>query len=376
MIRRLWALMVKEFLAIWKDPRTRMVVLVPPVIQVLIFAFAATFDVRQVPLAVWNEDGTSVSRELVRRFAGSDAFRIVARVDGPAAVRAVIDRQTAAAVLHIGQRFSAELATGRPAPVQLLIDGRRSNSALIVQNYAADIVAAYDRSLAGAAGGRSLAGTLGQAGPTVAVRAWFNPNLESRWFILPGLNVLLAMITAMLLTALSVARERELGTFDQLLVTPLRPVEIMIGKVLPPLAIGLFEAVLILGLAVFAFGVPFVGSPAWLALGFVVFLVSAIGIGLAISALATTQQQAILGVFMYLTPAIVLSGFATPIENMPGWCRLLSRANPLRYMLDLSRGLYLRAPPASVILGDLWPMALIGLVTLAAATWLFRHRLE
>lgn len=367
MLRRVFALMVKEMLLLWKDRRMRTVVLMPPIIQVLVFSFAATFEVRNVPIGIWDEDGTSESRELVRRFTDSSAFRLAGYIDNPTTVQDWINSQYATAILHIGSRFAADLAGNRPANVQLILDGRRSNVALIVQNYSAAIVAAYNR---------ERLGTLARAGPQVELRAWFNPNLDSRWYILPGLNALVVMVMTMLVTALSVARERELGTFDQLLVTPLRPVEILLGKVSPALIIGIAESFAILCLAVFVFHVPFRGSLLWFGTGFAVFLLSAIGVGLAISALAMTQQQAILGVFMFLAPAIILSGFATPIANMPAWCQALSTLNPIRYMIELNRSLYLRDPDLPVILHLIWPMALIGTIMLSSATLLFRRRLR
>jgi ABC-2 type transport system permease protein len=362
--RRIWALVVKEFLAIWKDRRSRFVLIVPPIVQTLVFAYAATYDVTGVPLGLWVEDGGGRASELIERFADSSAFVPTASFARPQDVADAINAQRVAAVLHIGQNFSADLAAGRPADVQLVIDGRRSNTALIVQGYAAAIVAAYN------AQHRMAPGHVG-----IELRAWFNPTLESRWFILPGLVVALSIIATMLITALSLARERELGTFEQLLVTPLRPIEILIGKTVPGLVVGFVEANLIILVAVLWFRVPFVGQLALMHLSLLLFLLSAIGIGLAISAVAQTQQQAILGVFLFLAPAIVLSGFATPIANMPQWCQWLTLINPIRYMLVLSRGLFLRDLAFAQAWPELWPMTLIGLVTMAFATWLFGRRL-
>jgi ABC-2 type transport system permease protein len=366
MFGRIYALIVKEMLLLWKDRRMRFVVLIPPLIQVLVFSFAATFEVKNVKLGIWNEDNTFASRELVRRFTDSPAFTDGGSINHPAEVQDWIDSQRVGAVLHIDSRFNADLSSDRPAKVQMIIDGRRSNVALIIQNYAATIVAAYDRERLGLMGG---------AGPSIELRAWYNPNLESRWYILPALNALVVMVMAMLITALSVARERELGTFDQLLVTPLRPFEILIGKVTPSLIIALGEAFGILLVAVLAFHLPFRGSILWFGIGFIVFLLSAIGIGLAISSLAQTQQQAILGVFIFLAPAIILSGFATPIDNMPPWCQTLSMINPIRYMIELTRSLYLRDPGILMMWEQIWPMMVIGFLTLGSATILFRRRL-
>jgi ABC-2 type transport system permease protein len=365
MLGRVWALVVKEFLALLRDRRSRMVVIVPPLVQTLVFAYAANFDVTAVPLGLWIEDGGVRASELVQRFADSPAFAPAGSFARPADVAAAITEQRVLAVLHVGQSFSADLAAGRPAEVQLLIDGRRSNTALILQGYAASVIEAFDADQPGRGSGRA----------EVRLRAWYNPTLESRWFILPGLTAVLSIIVAMLVTSLSVARERELGTFEQLLVTPLRPAEILVGKILPGLAVGVLEANLIALIAVLWFGVPFIGSLALFELSLLLFLLSGVGLGLAISAVAQTQQQAILGVFLFLAPAVTLSGFATPIANMPQWAQHLTMVNPLRYMIVLSRGQFLQDLPWSVAWPQLWPMTLIGIAAMAAATWLFRRRL-
>ena len=368
MWRRIRSLIVKEFLMLWKDRKSRFVLLVPPIVQLVLFANAATFEVRDVALGIWQEDRARPATELVSRFTGSGTFRIAATYDNPRAVEDDIAAQRVKAVLHVGQGFSTDIAAGRPARLQLLLDGRRSNTALIIQNYAATIVERFNLEHAppGAHG----------AGLEIQTRAWFNPNFESRWFILPGLVVLLTMVATLLITALSVARERELGTFDQLLVTPLRPMEILIGKTAPALCVGFIEANVIAAIAIFAYGVPFVGNILLFDAGIVVFVLSAIGIGLVISSIAKTQQQAILGVFLLLSPFTVLSGFTTPIANMPQWCQTLTYINPIRYMVALSRGVFLQDLTWSLAWPMLWPMMVIAAVTLGYATWLFARKLQ
>jgi ABC-2 type transport system permease protein len=367
MWRRIRSLVVKELLTLWKDRKSRFVLVVPPIVQLLLFANAATFEVRDVDIGIWQEDRAGLATELVQRFEGAaSTFRVVRRYDNPRAVEDDIAAQRVKAVLHIGQGFSADLLAGRPARLQLLLDGRRSNAALIVQNYATQIVERFNRE-------RWPAAARGAA-VDVEARAWFNPNFDSRWFILPGLTVLLTMVATLLITALSVARERELGTFDQLLVTPLRPMEILVGKTLPALVIGFVEANAIAAVTVLAFGVPFAGDIVLFWAGIVLFVLAAIGVGLVISTLARTQQQAILGVFLLLSPATVLSGFTTPIANMPDWCQALTRLNPLRYMMELSRGVFLQDLGWPLAWPLLWPMALIAAVTLSYATWLFGRK--
>jgi ABC-2 type transport system permease protein len=367
--QRIRSLIVKELLAVLRDPKGRFILIVPPLLQMLIFSFAATEEVKNVRMAVLNEDYGTGGRDLVARFEGSTNFARVRRLRGEADIAPAIDSQSELLVLHIGPEFSRRLSAGRPAPVQLILDGRRSNAAQIVASYAQAILDGYDRELAG----------MRRVPPppsVVAARVWFNPNLETTWNTVPSLVAILTTLMGLVVTALSVARERELGTFDQLLVSPLEPFEIVIGKTAPSLIIGLAEGTVMLLVGVLVFRVPFQGSVALLYLGMTVFLAAVIGVGLFISSLATTQQQGILGAFVFMVPAILLSGFATPIENMPEWLQTLTLANPLRYYLAMIKGVFLKGMPAAMVLRLLWPLAVIALTTLSAATWLFRHRVE
>lgn len=357
MWRRILALVVKELLTLWQDGKTRMVLVLPPLVQVLVFANAATFDVTAVPLAVWNEDPAAQSTEFVRRFAGSPAFRVVAVVDSPTAARTLIDDKTVGAVLHVPERFSSDMLGGRTARPQLLLDGRRSNTALLINGYAQTIAARF-----------ALDNSSQQVLPvTVETRDWFNPTLEPRWFILPGLVAVLSLLISMLVAALSLARERELGTFEQMLVTPLRPAEILVGKVIPAMIVGLLEANIVIVAAVIGFGVPFVGGFLLLQSSLLVYMLAGAGVGLAISAIVSTQQQAMLGVFAVASPAVILSGFAAPVENMPPAVELLSRIDPVRYMMVISRGIFLQDMPLSVAIHAIWPMAVIGLIAMVVA---------
>jgi ABC-2 type transport system permease protein len=362
------ALIRKEFLALFKDKRSRITIIGPPIFQLFVFGYAASFDLDHVPFAIYSEDPGEASRVLAARFIGAPVFELQGYIDHEGAIAPLIDNKEVLAVLHIGPSFSADLARGRPAPVQLLIDGRNSNTALILLNYARNIVIQFNQDW------------LHQQGrsPTPAVvtaRAWFNPNLASRWFFVPGIIALLSLVVSVLITALSVAREREAGTFDQLLVTPLRPVEILLGKAVPGLVIGLIEGTVIIVLAVYWFDIPFNGSLLALYIGFALLLLSSIGVGLMISSLSATQQQGLLGGFLFLVPAVILSGFATPIANMPEAVQYLTYLNPMRYFLIVIRGVFLEGNDYSLLISQYWPMALIGMVSLALAGWLFRHRM-
>jgi ABC-2 type transport system permease protein len=366
--QRLQALVIKEFLALLKDKRSRMVVLVPPLIQLLVFGYAATFDLNRVPYAVYDEDHGAAARDLAARFAGSPIFRQVAVVAHDDQIAPWVDGKRVLLVLHIGPQFSRELNSGRSGPVQVIIDGRNSNTAAILLNYVNTILAAFNADWERQTGGPGAQARL-------ETRAWFNPNLLSRWFIVPGIVGLLTLVVTTLVTALSVAREREQGTFDQLLVTPFRPWEILLGKSLPGFLIGWFETTLIVVLAVVWFHVPFRGSLVTLSVGLFFFLLSTVGMGLMISSLSVTQQQGLLGAFLFIVPSIVLSGFATPIANMPHWVQQITLLNPLRYFLVILHGVFLEGTPFHLLMDQFWPMAVIGLVNLTLAGFLFRHRL-
>ena len=366
--KRIFALMIKEFLSLLKDRKSRVVVVVPPLIQLIVFGYAATFDLTHVPYAVYNEDRGTAARDLLAGFRGSRNFSQSAVITHEEEIRPLIDRKKVLLVLHIGPAFSRDLLSGRPASLQVIIDGRNSNTAMLALNYINSIVLGFN--------GQWAAGH-GRRGPParLVTRAWFNPNLESRWFIVPGIVGLLTLVVTMLVTALSVAREREQGTFDQLLVTPFRPVELLVGKALPGFIIGTFEATVIILMAVFWFRVPLLGSVITLYTGVALFLLSAIGVGLMISSLAVTQQQGLLGAFLFLVPAIILSGFTTPIANMPKVIQDITLLNPMRYFMVVLRGIFLEGTPFHLLIGQFWPMAAIGILSLAAAGWLFRHRM-
>jgi len=367
-LRRIVALALKELLAILRDPKSRLVLVGPPIAQLLVFGYAATFDLDHIPFAVYNEDRSVHSRDLVARLAGSPHFDLIETVDHDAQITPLIDDQRALLVVHIESRFSEHLKRGETARVQVIIDGRNSNTALLSLGYLRTIFTDFNVDWSRRNGRPPPPATL-------QIRPWYNENLISRWFIVPGIVGLLSLVVTTIVTGLSVAREREAGTFDQLLVTPLRPVEILVGKSAPGILIGLTEGTFILLLIVYWFEVPLRGSLGALYLGMFLFLLSAIGIGLMISSLAVTQQQGILGAFLFLVPAVILSGFATPIANMPDFVQHLTLVNPLRYFMVILRGVFLEGDSYGLLVNQYWPMAVIAVVTLSAAAWLFRNRM-
>lgn len=368
MLARIHALMIKEFQALLKDRSSRLIILVPPVVQLFVFGYAATYDLQQVPYAVLDEDGGQAARELLGRLDGSRTFRLTARLQSTQEIAALVDDRKVLMVLHLGPRFTADLLAGRSAALQVIVDGRNSNTALVALGYLRTIVQGFSTRWTVARGGPPPP-------PRLVLRAWFNPNLESRWFIVPGIVGLLSLVVAMTVTSLSVAREREAGTFEQLLVTPLRPLEILIGKALPGSIISFAEANLIVLAAVAWFGIPLTGSLLVLYAGILLFLLSALGVGLMISSFARTQQQGLFGAFLFLTPAIILSGFVTPIANMPGPLQLVTLVNPMRYYLVILRRVFLEDASFALLWPQYAPLAVIGVLAMAVATLLFRRRM-
>ena len=367
MWRQVLALVVKELLAVLRDKKSRMVLIGPPLIQLLVFGYAATFDLNHVPIAVYNQDSSATSRDLVARFTGSPTFQLVGVLHSDRRINELIDSRQVQMVLVIDPRFTQGLLTQVPAPVQLIVDGRNSNTALLIVGYANTIFSDFALAWDAAHGD--------PAPPAVLdMRARYNPTLSSRWFIVPGIVAVLTQVVTLLVVGLSVARERETGTFDQLLVTPLRQSDILLGKGLPGLLIGVIEASVIIAAAVWWFDVPLRGGLLPLYLGLFMFVIAVTWVGLKISCLAVTQQQALLGAFFFMVPSIILSGFATPIANMPAWVQDLTLLNPMRYFLVIVRGVFLEGSSVSSLVPQYWPMAMIGVVTLVAAGWLFRRR--
>lgn len=365
---RILALIRKELLAILKDPRSRFVLFAPPVIQCVIFGYVASYDLNDVPYAVFDRDRSAASHEILARLDGSGVFRRVANLVRADDLKAYIDDRRALLVLVIDQDFERQLQSGRPAAIQVIADGRNSNTAGTALGYVGTVVEGFNADWRAAHGAAA-------APPSLRPRVWYNPNLETRWSFVPSLIGTLTMLQTLLLTTLSVAREREQGTFDQLLVTPFRPGEIMLGKALPSVLIGAGQATTILLVAQLWFRIPFAGSYATLYAGLILFLLAAVGIGLLLSSVAATMQQATLYTFVLMMPFMLLSGLTTPIANMPVPVQYFTRINPLRYAIDIAQRIYLEGVGLDRLLPDLWPLAALAALTLPVAAWTFRRRL-
>ena len=365
MFHRLKALIIKEILALVRDPRSRVVLIGPPLLQLFVFSFAATLEVRNNSLAIWNEDSGMVSVELVQRISSMGAFEDVQYIHDEAAFDRQIDRQKSILAIHIPQDFSRNLVGGKASMIQVIVDGRRSNSGQIAMGYLVEVIRQYQEESSVQTG----------FGPgEVTVQHWYNPNLHYFWFVVPSLVAILTTLMTMIVTALSLSRERELGTFDQLMVSPLTSGIILAGKAIPAFFVAMAEASVIVYFGIFVFQIPFQGSIAVLYLTMAAYILSLVGIGLFISSVCQTQQQAILGVFSFVLPAVLLSGFASPIDNMPDWLAKLTVLNPLLHFREICKGVFLKDISSAAIWSHTYPMLLLAAVNITASVWIFRRK--
>lgn len=358
MFNQLFALIRKEFLAIWSDKRSRIVIIIPPIIQLILFAFAVTLEVKNISIGVLDRDNSKESQELIRTLKYSDRFSEVLYIKGNEDLKQKLDSQKILVAIEISQEFSKKLNNNQTAQIGLIGDGRKSNSSQIAIGYIQLIINT----------------TFSKAEQSIIVRNWYNPNLDNFWWILPNLIGSLTMIIALILTSLSVARERELGTFEQISVAPLSPMVLIIGKTIPPMVISIIEASIIFLSAILFFKVPFLGSFWILALAIIAFVFSIVGFGLFISSISSTQQQGILGAFVLLVPSILMSGFATPVENMPQWLIPFTDFVALKYFLIVLKGVFLKDISWDIAIWEIIPMIALGLITLIIATWFFKKK--
>ncbi|MDM0113227.1 ABC transporter permease [Variovorax sp. J22R133] len=367
-VHRVINLCRKELLAVLKDPASRVILIVPAIMQSLLFGYAATYDLSRIDYALLDQSHSAASTALVARLDGTGVFHRAASLRTQADIADPIDSGRALVVIGIGSRFEQQLEAGQNASIQVIVDARNSNTAGSALGYVSQVVTAFNDEWRERHGG-------GRPPVTVESRAWYNPNLTTRWNFMPGMIAALSMIQTLLLTALSVAREREQGTFDQLLVTPLSPTEIMIGKAIPPVLIGLVQSTLVLLVTALWFRVPMAGSLVTLYAGLVFFTVASVGIGLSISAVSANMQQAMLYTFVLIMPMMLLSGLTTPVSNMPAALQFATLANPLRFAIDLVQRVYLEGVGMATVWPNLIPLVVIAAITLPLAAWLFRNRL-
>jgi ABC-2 type transport system permease protein len=385
MRERLQVIIRKELIQALRDPRMRSMLIVPPVLQLIIFGYAANLDVDRARTAWMDGDRTQQSRELLSEFEGSGRFRIVATPPGDAEMQRLLDHGDVDAVVRIMPGFARDVARGRPTSVQVLVDGTDSNTASIVSGYARETIARYSREVLEKQQGDRLVGrTLSAGGALHAAipqlearpRVWFNPDLKSRNYFVPGVVVTLITLVTLMLTAMAIVREKEIGTMEQLMVTPIQPIELMLGKTLPFALVGLFDVTLAVTVALTLFHVPFRGHVWVLFLGACAFLMTTLGAGLFISTVSRTQQQAMMSTLLFYMPFFLLSGFTFPVHNMPQAVQYLTLLNPVRYFLEIVRGIFLKGSG----IGVLWPqfvaLVIIGVSVLTLSALRFHKKLD
>jgi len=377
MLSRLRQMLVKEFLQLLRDKRALWVLVGPPIIQMLIFGYAASYEIRHVPTAVLDLDHSQESRDLIARFSATPYFDVRTQLTEREQIREMIDRGQITVAVQIHPGFAAKLRKGQTAPVQVVLDGTNSNTALIALGYVNQIAAGFADDYQRNAMQRSSPFLLARL-PAVELeqRPWFNADLQSRWFFVPGVIGSLLQVLVIVLTAFAVVREREIGTLEQVMVTPIRPREFILGKTLPFFLIGLFDAGMIGLVGTLWFHVPFRGSLAVLTLGLMLFLLCALGIGLFISTVSATQQQAMVTGFFFIMPAITFSGFGFPISSMPRAVQWLTYLDPLRYLLIVLRGVYLKGIGLDLLWPQMAAMAALGTALLAVSALRFKKSLD
>lgn len=366
-LRRVMALIKKEFITIWNDPKTKGIIIGLPLMQLLIFANAVTMEVKNIDVVTFDQSKTVESRELLSRFENSPRFRKFYYVDNMSDFKNKLDTQKVQIGLLINNDFSRKIKSGKTASVQVVADGRQTNSASIASGYASQIITQY---------GVELSSQNNAAGINPSVRNWFNPNLEYKWFILTVILAMLSLVTTLILTALSIARERELGTFDQLIVSPLSSFEILLGKSIPPLMIAMTLTMVMAGIIMAFFHIPFAGSFILFMISIFISLLAIVGVGLFISAICSTQQQAILSVMTFMMPAVLLAGFISPIEDMPLFLQYLTWLNPVRFFMQLTRGIVLKGMGLDDVIANLIPLVIIASITLTLAGRTFKRKLR
>lgn len=377
MFARIWHILVKEFLELRRDRWARFRLLVPPLLQVLVFGYAATFEVFGVSTAVLDLDRSQESRALIAEFANNPHFRIVRMAASQREAEASIDDSSAAVAIVVHAGFAQLLRKGQPAPVQVLVDGTNSNSALIALGYVGAIVNTYSQGYQNDLIGRlnpPMARTLVRI--RLDDRPWYNASLNSRWFFVPGVVATITLIMVVNLTAFAIVREREVGTLEQLMVTPVRPFELIVGKTIPFFFIGLALAAVITTVGTAWFRVPFRGNVLVLLLGTSLYLLSTLSLGLMISTVCKTQQQAFATNFFLVNPLFILSGFSFPISSMPVFLQWLTYANPVRYFIIIIRSVFLKGVGVAVLAPQLLALAVIGVVLMGAATLRFRKSVD
>jgi ABC-2 type transport system permease protein len=376
MFARVRYLFVKELIQVLRDKRLRVTLIFPPIFQLIIFGYAANLDVKYIRTAVRDLDQSVDSRDLIARFSSSKYFDIVSFPQTPEEIEGLIKKGDIALSIEIPSGFSRKLKKGDTATLQIILDGTESNTAMIALGYAGGILSEYSTTAMVKRLNREGVVSFEEAGVEVEHRTWFNPNFESRLFYVPGVIASIAFLIPIILTAQAIVREREIGTLEQIMVTPIRSWELVVGKTLPFALLGLLDVIMIALIGIFWFEVPLRGNPLILLLGTVLFLMSSVGVGLFISTISSTQQQAQISTFFFAMPAFILSGFAFPLENMPEWLQYITYINPLRYFLIIIRGVFLKGIGLDILWPQILALAVLGGLMILLSSLRFQKRLN
>ncbi len=374
MFERAKAVLIKEFKQVLRDPRMKSIIFISPILQIILFGYAANKDINYIPTAIYDQDNTSQSREFIREFIYSKYFIPKYYISSGKEQNLVLDKGLASMVLRIDRGYGRNLEAGKEADVQLAYDGSDSNTAMIIMGYANTITSTYQYVL--------LKKQLAASGkittfPSVDLRerAWFNENLVSRNYYLPGVIASIVTMMSLLLTSMAIVREKEIGTMEQLIVSPLKPLELIFGKLIPFGVISIIQTSLITTIGVLWFHIPFRGSLFLLLFGTMIYLFTALGAGLFISTIASTQQEAMMSVFLFYMPAFLLSGFAYPINNMPQVIQYITYLNPMRYYLVFIRGVFLKGIGIGILWEQLAVLLVIGLAVITLSSMRFRKHI-
>lgn len=385
MWKRVREIIKKEFIQAFRQPRMRLLLFVPPLLQLVIFGYAVNLDVENGRIAWLDQDHTPESRELLAAIQGSRYLKVAQVLETREQVQLVLDHDSVQAVVTVLPGFARDIARGETAAVQILVDGTNSNTASILGGYVSQVVAGYSARVFRERQREQLVGrTMVLQGPvslslpdiTSQTRVWFNPDLRSRNYFVPGVVVNIITMITLMLTAMAIVREKEIGTMEQLLVTPIQPIELILGKTLPFALVGLLDVSLMTGLALLVFHVPFQGNFLLLLFCSVLLLLSSLGIGLFISTISHTQQQAMMGSFFFFTPAFMLSGFAFPIRNMPAVVQFVTYLNPVRYFMEIVRGIFLKGAGVAILWPQMLSLFVYGIVILWLSALRFHKRLD
>ncbi len=376
MFKRVRYILVKELIQVLRDKRMRVVLIVPPIFQLIVFGYAANLDVKNIRTAVRDLDHTVESRDVVDRFRSSKYFKVVASPQTPEEIERLIRKGDVILSIEIPSGFSRKVKKGDTGTLQILVDGTESNTAMIALGYMGQILSDYSTAVILKRLNQAGIVDFEEAGVDLQNRIWFNANLESRFFYVPGVIASIAFLIPIILTAQAIVREREIGTLEQIMVTPIRSWELMLGKTLPFALIGLFDVIMIALIGVFWFEIPFRGNPLILLLGNILFLLSSVGIGLFISTISSTQQQAQISTFFFMNPAFILSGFAFPLENMPQWLQYITYINPLRYFIIVIRGVFLKGIGLEILWPEITALAILGGIAILFSSLRFQKRMK